>query len=136
MDKSTTSMELGTPVAGIPASPQTASAPTPILTLTAAAMARVKAILAEQHLPQGYLVVRVVPAGCSGLGYDLGVSPDIKQGDATWEQDGVRMATDELSKKLLAGATLDFVKTGTSEGFRFSNPNAKSSCGCGSTFSA
>lgn len=110
--------------------------PQPILALTPVAVEQVKAVMAEQKLPDAYLVVRVVPAGCSGLGYDVNLLAELKPGDVSWEQDGVRVATDPMSQKLLAGTTLDFVKTETSAGFRFNNPNAKSSCGCGSSFSA
>ena len=80
--------------------------------------------------------MRVVPAGCSGLGYDLNLVKETKEGDLVWEQDGVKIATDVLSTQYLKGTQVDYVKTDTSAGFKFENPNAKSSCGCGSSFSA
>lgn len=115
--------------------PSTTSAK-PAFSLTAEAVAQVKQVIAEQHLEGHYLTVRVVPAGCSGLGYDLNLVKETKAGDLLWEQDGVTICTDAISTKYLTGTVVDYVKTDTHAGFKFENPNAKSSCGCGSSFSA
>ena len=104
--------------------------------LTERAVLQVKEVMAEQKLDGHYLTVRVVPAGCSGLGYDLNLVKETKQGDIVWTQDGVMIATDVMSTQYLKGTQVDYVKTDTSAGFKFENPNAKSSCGCGSSFSA
>ncbi len=104
--------------------------------LTERAVAQVKKVMTEQKLDGHYLTVRVVPAGCSGLGYDLNLVKETKEGDIVWTQDGVMVATDVLSTQYLKGTQVDYVKTDTSAGFKFENPNAKSSCGCGSSFSA
>ncbi len=104
--------------------------------LTERAVAQVKDVMAEQKLDGHYLTVRVVPAGCSGLSYDLNLVKETKEGDIVWSQDGVMVATDVLSTQYLKGTQVDYVKTDTSAGFKFENPNAKSSCGCGSSFSA
>lgn len=104
--------------------------------LTERAVLQVKEVMAEQKLDGHYLTVRVVPAGCSGLGYDLNLVKETKAGDILWEQDGVLIATDVMSTQYLKGTQVDYVKTDTSAGFKFENPNAKSSCGCGSSFSA
>ena len=104
--------------------------------LTERAVLQVKEVIAEQKLDGHYLTVRVVPAGCSGLGYDLNLVKETKQGDIVWTQDGVMIATDVMSTQYLKGTQVDYVKTDTSAGFKFENPNAKSSCGCGSSFSA
>ena len=117
-------------------SAQPATTPSPALTLTAAAVAQVKAVIAQQGFEGYYLTVRVVPAGCSGMGYDLNLVKDPRQGDVTWEQDGVRVATDALSSQYLAGTRVDYQQRDTHAGFTFENPNAKASCGCGSSFSA
>lgn len=106
------------------------------MVLTEAAVAQIKQVVAEQKLDGHYLTVRVVPAGCSGLGYDLNLVKDTKQGDLVWDQDGVMIATDLMSSTYLKGTRVDYVKSDTSAGFKFENPNAKSSCGCGSSFSA
>jgi iron-sulfur cluster assembly accessory protein len=76
-----------------------------------------------------------VPAGCSGLGYDLNLVKESKAGDQVWEQDGVKIATDALSAQYLGGTQIDYVTSITGAGFKFENPNAKSSCGCGTSFS-
>ncbi len=107
-----------------------------VVVLTEGAIRQVKSVIAAQNLEGAYLTVRVVPAGCSGLGYDLNLMKETKPGDILWEQDGVKLCTDALSTKYLSGTEMDWVVTDTSAGFKFSNPNAKSSCGCGTSFSA
>ena len=120
------------------AAPQTTPAPqgtpAPTVRLTEAAVAQVKKVIQEQGF-QGYLFsIRVVPAGCSGLGYDLNLVREGKPNDSVWEQDGVKLATDALSGQYLSGTEIDFVSSVTGAGFKFNNPNAKSSCGCGTSF--
>jgi iron-sulfur cluster assembly accessory protein len=76
-----------------------------------------------------------VPAGCSGFGYDLNLVKDVAPGDVVGEQDGIRLVTDALSQQYLAGTEVDYVVGTTTAGFKFENPNAKSTCGCGTSFS-
>ncbi len=116
--------------------PQTAPSPTPVIRLTERALAQVKDVMKANQLEGFYFSVRVVPAGCSGLGYELNLARDRQASDLVWEQDGVRIATDPLSSKYLAGTEVDFVSGLQGEGFKFNNPNAKSTCGCGSSFTA
>ncbi len=104
--------------------------------LTARAVDQVKTVIAEQKLEGHFLTVRVVPAGCSGLGYDLNLVKESKAGDLVWNQDGVQICTDAMSITYLQGTTVDYLTSETQSGFKFENPNAKSSCGCGSSFSA
>ncbi len=127
MDTSVAAPEVAQPVVTLEVKP---------MILTERAVAQVKDVMAEQKLDGHYLTVRVVPAGCSGLGYDLNLVKETKEGDIVWTQDGVMVATDVLSTQYLKGTQVDYVKTDTSAGFKFENPNAKSSCGCGSSFSA
>lgn len=108
----------------------------PVLLLTEAAVQQLKEVIVSQSLQGHFLAIRVVPAGCSGLGYDLNLVKEIKDGDLRWTQDGIELITDKLSAKYLEGTRMDWVKTDTAAGFKFENPNAKSSCGCGSSFSA
>ena len=113
------------------------AAPTPNphpLRLTERAIAQVKEIIRAQGFDGYYFSVRVTPAGCSGLGYDLNLVKEAKPGDILWEQDGVRIATDPLSRKMIEGTEVDYVSTVQGAGFKFSNPNAKASCGCGTSF--
>jgi iron-sulfur cluster assembly protein len=103
--------------------------------LTPAAVAQVKKVIQDQGFQDYYFSIRVVPAGCSGLGYDLNMVREAKPNDLLWEQDGVKLTTDALSNQYLAGTEIDFVTSVTGAGFKFNNPNAKSSCGCGTSFS-
>ena len=121
-----------TPAQTTPASQGTATHP---VKLTEAAVAQVKKVIQDQGFQNYYFSIRVVPAGCSGLGYDLNLVRETKSGDLTWEQDGVKIATDALSSNYLSGTEIDFVSSVTGAGFKFNNPNAKSSCGCGTSFS-
>lgn len=127
---------MDTSVAAPAATTPAATTDTKPMILTERAVLQVKEVMAEQKLDGHYLTVRVVPAGCSGLGYDLNLVKETKQGDIVWTQDGVMIATDVMSTQYLKGTQVDYVKTDTSAGFKFENPNAKSSCGCGSSFSA
>jgi iron-sulfur cluster assembly protein len=104
------------------------------LRLTENAVAQVKEVIKAQGFEGYYLSIRVAPAGCSGLGYDLNLVKDAKQDDLLWEQDGVKIATDAMSTQYLAGTEVDYVTSLQGAGFKFNNPNAKSSCGCGSSF--
>jgi len=110
-------------------------APAPTVKLTPAAVAQVKKVIQDQGFQDYLFSIRVVPAGCSGLGYDLNMVREAKPNDILWEQDGVKLTTDALSNQYLAGTEIDFVSSVTGAGFKFNNPNAKSSCGCGTSFS-
>jgi len=105
------------------------------LRLTAKAVEQVKTVQKQQGFDGYFLSVRVVPAGCSGFGYDLNLVKDVQAGDVTGEQDGVKLVTDALSCTYLAGTVVDYVVGTTGAGFKFENPNAKSTCGCGTSFS-
>jgi iron-sulfur cluster insertion protein len=104
--------------------------------LTAKAAEKVKEIRAgEADLgPEYSLRLRVVGGGCSGFSYDLYF--DLKQdGDLTFVSHGVDLIVDELSLQYLAGTAVDYVEELARVGFKFQNPNVKSTCGCGSSFS-
>ncbi len=111
-------------------------APTELpLRLTEAAVLQVREVMKSQSFEGYFFSVRVVPAGCSGFGYDLNLVQESKAGDVIWEQDGIKIATDAMSAKYLGGTEVDFVTGLQGQGFRFQNPQAKSTCGCGSSFS-
>lgn len=128
MDTPTTTQ---TPATTAPATQANPMAP---VQLTEAAITQVKEVIKAQGFEGYFFSIRVVPAGCSGLGYDLNLVKEAKPNDHVWEQDGVRITTDALSSKYLLGTTVDFVSSVTGAGFKFDNPNAKSSCGCGTSF--
>jgi len=106
----------------------------PVLSLTPAACQAIKEAMAAQKLTQ--LRVGVVPGGCSGFSYDLELVNDHKPTDLTFEQDGITIVVDAMSAEYLKGVQIDFVTGLQGSGFKFENPNARSSCGCGSSFSA
>ena len=118
------------------AAPATSSRTEKPLKLTARATEQVKTIIKAQGFEGYFFSVRVTPAGCSGLGYDLNLVKEARTGDLTWEQDGVKIATDPLSEKYLSGTEVDYASTVQGAGFKFANPNAKASCGCGTSFTA
>ena len=81
------------------------------------------------------LRVGVKGGGCSGLTYDLSVDSDPREEDKVIEQHGVTILIDKKSYIFLAGTTLDYSGGLNGKGFVFSNPNAKTTCGCGTSFS-
>ncbi len=87
----------------------------------------------ETH-PDAFLRVQVVGGGCSGLSYKLNFDSEMKENDKTFEDHGVKVVIDSKSYLYLLGTTLDFEGGLNGKGFSFTNPNAKKSCGCGSSF--
>lgn len=81
-----------------------------------------------------FLRVRVVGGGCSGLSYKLDFENEKKPDDKVFENHGVKVVTDPKSYLHLIGMELDFSGGLNGKGFVFNNPNAKKSCGCGSSF--
>jgi iron-sulfur cluster assembly protein len=124
-----------TPAAAPSSPPSTAAAESPALKLTERACQQVKDVMKAQGFEGYYFSVRVTPSGCSGMGYDLNLVKEARPDDLTWEQDGVKIATDPLSTQYLGGTEVDYVSSLQGAGFKFTNPNAKSSCGCGTSFS-
>lgn len=83
-----------------------------------------------------FLRVSVVPGGCSGMTYTAAIDNTLKEGDEVIvEQDGLRIIADSGSLLFLDGLRIDFSDDLVQAGFRFTNPNASKSCGCGSSFS-
>ena len=76
----------------------------------------------------------VKTSGCSGMAYTLEFVDEIQPDDQVFEQDGVKVFIDPKSMVYLDGTQVDFAKEGLQEGFKFENPNAKESCGCGESF--
>lgn len=85
----------------------------------------------------GYFIVRVkvVGGGCAGFTYDMFFDDMIKDIDEVTEFDGIKVLIDPLSFQYMDGMTVDFVESQFGTGFKFLNPNAKGSCGCGSSVS-
>jgi iron-sulfur cluster assembly accessory protein len=106
-----------------------------LVKLTARAAEKVKEIRAEEKIEEGYgLRLKVMGGGCSGFAYDL-YFDQISEVDQTFESQGVRLVCDQMSLMYLAGTEIDYVESVQGSGFKFTNPNVKSTCGCGSSFS-
>ena len=107
-----------------------------MITITERATSEVKRIIEEQKLP-GTTVLRVgvKGGGCSGFSYTLGFDDTAGPADQIFESGGVRVAVDPKSFLYLAGTQVDFEESLMGRGFKFGNPNASKSCGCGESFS-
>ena len=90
--------------------------------------------LAKEEGKEGYgLRMAVVGGGCSGFQYSMAFDEHPQENDHVVESNGIRVFVDPQSAPYLRGAEVDYVE-GFNGGFRISNPNARSSCGCGSSF--
>jgi iron-sulfur cluster assembly protein len=106
------------------------------ITLTERALAEVKIIMQDKSVPADYgLRVGVQGGGCSGMSYLLGFDK-VKDSDEVYELDGVQLIMDKKHGMYVMGMQVDFQDGLNARGFTFSNPQAKSTCGCGSSFSA
>jgi iron-sulfur cluster assembly accessory protein len=104
------------------------------ITLTPNAVAKVKEIMTQQNpVPVG-LRVGVVGGGCSGFSYSMQFENSAGMMDKVFEFDGLKVYVDATSVMYLNGCIVDYVETLEGAGFKFENPNVKSTCGCGSSF--
>jgi len=103
--------------------------------LTTNAVAKVKEIMAQQNPVPAGLRVGVVGGGCSGFSYSMQFENSSGLMDKIFEFDGLKVFVDATSVMYLNGCTVDYVETLEGAGFKFDNPNVKSTCGCGSSFS-
>jgi len=107
------------------------------MVLTDTAVKQVKELKQAQSLGDAvFLRMGVRGGGCSGMSYALEFDTEKTAHDREFEIDGIKVVVDTKSYLYLAGTTLDYVREGLTGGFTFVNPNAKSSCGCGTSFSA
>ena len=104
--------------------------------LTETAVGKVKEILDTQEPKPAGLRIAVVGGGCSGFSYSMAFENSPGLLDKTYNFDGLKVFIDQASLLYLDGAEVDFVESLEGSGFKFNNPNVKSTCGCGSSFSA
>src|SRR5258708_6363825 len=98
---------------------------------------KIKSLMAKQGISEGGLRVGVKGGGCSGLSYTFAWDREARLGDEVFEgPDGAKIFVDKKSLLFLKGTTLDYDTALLTQGFVFNNPNAKSTCGCGSSFGA
>lgn len=104
--------------------------------ISPAAAARIAEIISQQPQPENTaLRVAVLAGGCNGFQYQFKLVQERESDDHLIEKDGARVFVDPISLDLLEGAELDFVDKLMGAHFTVKNPNAASSCGCGSSFS-
>jgi iron-sulfur cluster assembly accessory protein len=103
--------------------------------LTPVAINKVKEILSQQTPSPSGLRVAVVGGGCSGFSYRMAFENQVNEAsDKVYEFDGLKVLVDQMSEMYLDGISIDYIETLEGAGFKFNNPNVKSTCGCGSSF--
>jgi iron-sulfur cluster assembly accessory protein len=121
---------VSTPPAAVP------SADDAVLSLTDKAIQMVKDAIREEKLDGHGLRVFVQGGGCSGFQYGLDFDEKPRDGDFEYEFQGLKVYVDPMSAMHLEGTVIDYVTTVSGAGFKFNNPTAKTTCGCGSSFSS
>lgn len=106
------------------------------LTLTDNAVQQVKKLLERDKRPGDGLRISITDGGCSGFSYKLDFAREPQSGDTVLEFNDLQVFVDPKSASVLKGTTIDFVSGLYGAGFRFTNPNATGTCGCGTSFSA
>jgi iron-sulfur cluster insertion protein len=107
-----------------------------MINVSETAASKITELLSEKNKAGSGLRVFVQGGGCSGFQYGLMIEESGGDADQVFESNGVRLFVDPVSVSYLKGAEVDFVDTVTGGGFTIKNPNATSTCGCGSSFSA
>src|SRR5580658_704924 len=108
---------------------------TSMVQLTEKAVGKVREILDSQEPKPAGLRIAVVGGGCSGFSYSMAFENQPNMLDKTYSFAGLKVFVDQASLLYLDGAEVDYVETLEGSGFKFSNPQVKSTCGCGSSFS-
>ncbi|WP_366656423.1 iron-sulfur cluster insertion protein ErpA [Fodinicurvata sp. EGI_FJ10296] len=106
-----------------------------VITISDSAVRRVRQMIERRADDTLILRVSVSGGGCSGFQYGIGFDNAVHEDDLVFERDGVRLAVDDVSLDLLDGSEVDFVEELIGASFQVRNPNAASSCGCGTSFS-
>ena len=99
------------------------------------AIKKIKEIMAQQNPVPAGLRVGVVGGGCSGFSYSMSFENAAGMMDKVFDVEGLKVYVDATSAMYLQGASVDYVETLEGAGFKFENPNAQRTCGCGSSFS-
>jgi iron-sulfur cluster assembly accessory protein len=105
-----------------------------MIQLTDVAAGKVKEIMGQQNPVPTVLRVAVVGGGCSGFSYHMAFDNQENPSDNVYQFDGVKVVVDQMSEMYLDGVQIDYIETLEGAGFKFNNPNVKSTCGCGSSF--
>lgn len=105
-----------------------------MIQLTDKAKIEVKKLIEQQAKPGAFLRVGVKVGGCSGLSYDVNFDDKMNPGDKIYDASGVMVVCDSKSALYLDGMTIDYSTELVGAGFKFVNPKATGSCGCGTSF--
>lgn len=107
----------------------------PELKLTKSAAEKIHSMMKRDEKEGHFLRIGVIPGGCAGLSYDMRFQKTPYDNDIILEQEGLKIVVNPESLALLKGIEIDYVDTLKESGFQYRNPNAQSSCGCGTSFS-
>jgi iron-sulfur cluster assembly protein len=107
-----------------------------MIQISEGAARKIQSLMTKQGISDGGLRVGVKGGGCSGLSYTFAWEREPRLGDEVFEAHGAKIFVDRKSLLFLKGTTLDYDTALLTQGFVFSNPNAKQTCGCGSSFGA
>jgi iron-sulfur cluster assembly accessory protein len=115
--------------------PSASGSATPVVVLTAKAVEMIKLTRSQEGMDESYgLRVAVMGGGCSGFQYALDFEQEARETDETFEVDGLRVFVDPVSARYLEDVVVDYVFGMNGAGFKFNNPKATGTCGCGSSF--
>ena len=106
-----------------------------MINVSETAASKINELLAEENKTNSGLRVFVQGGGCSGFSYSMQFENGAGMMDKTFDMDGLKVYVDATSVMYLNGCVVDYVETLEGAGFKFENPNVKSTCGCGSSFS-
>lgn len=104
------------------------------ITITDAAAARMKELMAQRGKPTAAIKVGVKSRGCSGLSYTIEYADEVGKYDEIVEEKGVKVLIDPKAIMFVIGTEMDFIDEKLKSGFVFNNPNEKGRCGCGESF--
>ncbi len=107
---------------------------TQIVTITPSAVAKLQGLMQDKQLDGHALRVFVAGGGCSGMSYGMTFDEETQPGDTEFEANGLPVRVDPVSARYVSGANIDYIDSLMGGGFKIDNPNAVSSCGCGSSF--
>jgi iron-sulfur cluster assembly accessory protein len=114
-----------------PPAPEALASP---VSLTAKAVEMVRDAMTRENLDGYGIRIGVVGGGCSGFQYSMDFENGERDGDSIYEQDGIKLFVDPMSSMYLQGVNIDYIVGLQGAGFKFNNPSAKNTCGCGQSF--
>ncbi|AIQ76367.1 MULTISPECIES: iron-sulfur cluster assembly accessory protein [Paenibacillus] len=105
-----------------------------MINISEKAAEQLKAMLAEQEVPNMFLRIGVTPGGCSGFSYAMGFDDNETDQDVYMDIQDMKVVVEKENLRYLDGLEIDFEESGMTGGFTINNPNATATCGCGSSF--